>query len=66
MSDLLVTEWMAEWKTITQDDPNPDKVGDFVQSILANEDLFQAITHVLEESERFRSVSSVFEINQKQ
>jgi hypothetical protein len=57
MTDSLVVEWMTEWKSLTQDDPNPDKVTELAQSLLNNEDLFQAITHVLEENERFRSVS---------
>jgi hypothetical protein len=56
MTDQLVLELMAEWNTLSED-PLSDHMKEFCESILNNEDLFQAITHVLDESDRFRSVS---------
>ncbi|ODN04340.1 hypothetical protein Ocin01_02357 [Orchesella cincta] len=53
MTDGIVSEWLAEWNNVSQD-PHSEKVSDFADSVLANEDLFQAVTHVLEENERFR------------
>ena len=54
MTDQIVTEWMTEWKNL-----DVGKASTFADSILANEDLFQAITHVLDENDRFRPVSSI-------
>jgi hypothetical protein len=54
MTDQIVTEWIMEWAQVK--DTEREKVSLFAESILTNEDLFQAITHVLEESERFKSV----------
>ncbi|CAG7716211.1 unnamed protein product [Allacma fusca] len=49
MTDQIVNEWMTEWKNL-----DVGKAGSFGVSILANEDLFQAVTHVLDENDRFR------------
>ena len=51
MTDQIINEWMSEWKNL-----DADKASTFGDNILANEDLFQAITHVLDESDRFRPV----------
>lgn len=56
MTDQIVTEWITEWARVK--DGDREGVSAFADSILANEDLFQAITHVLEENERFKSVDS--------
>lgn len=58
MTDAIVSEWLADWNNVSQD-PHSEKVSDFAESVLVNEDLFQAITHVLEESERFRPVRNI-------
>lgn len=55
MTDGIVSEWLTDWNNVSQD-PHSEKVSDFAESVLVNEDLFQAITHVLEENERFRPV----------
>ncbi len=55
MTDGIVSEWLTEWNNVSQD-AHSEKVSDFGESVIANEDLFQAITHVLEENERFRPV----------
>jgi hypothetical protein len=58
MTDQIVTEWMAEWKRQVEEglDRDVENLSQFGDSILANEDLFQAITHVLEECDRFRAL----------
>lgn len=59
MTDQIVKEWLTDWIQIQETD-DKDKILDYVNSLYGNEDLFQAITHVLEESERFRLVSIVY------
>ena len=54
MTDQIVNEWITEWSQVR--DHDKEKVTVFATAILANEDLFQAITHVLEESDRFKPV----------
>jgi len=48
---------MTNWKSLLEE-KTPDKLTTFGTTSLADEDLFQAITHVLEENDRFRSVSN--------
>lgn len=56
MTDQLVVDLMTEWKSLSEEDPLSEGIKLFCESILSNEDIFQAITHVLEENDRFRSV----------
>lgn len=57
MTDQIVTDWMAEWKRqIDGIDKEDNEMSQFADSVLVNEDLFQAITHVLEECDRFRAL----------
>jgi len=57
MTDQILTEWFTEWNHVK--DTEREKVSKFAESILSNEDVFQAITHVLEETERFKPVSHI-------
>jgi len=54
MTDQIVNEWISEWNQVR--DSEKETITAYAASILANEDLFQAITHVLEESDRFKPV----------
>lgn len=57
MTDQLVVELLTEWAKLSDNLLSGcDGLNDFSESILNNEDLFQAVTHVLEENDRFRSV----------
>jgi hypothetical protein len=56
MTDQIVNEWIGEWNQVRENEK--ETVTTFATSILANEDLFQAITHVLEESDRFKPVKT--------
>jgi len=58
MTDQIIKEWMTNWKSLLEE-KTPDKLTTFGTTSLADEDLFQAITHVLEENDRFRSVSNL-------
>lgn len=49
MTDQIINEWMSEWKNL-----DGDRTSAFGDTVLSNEDLFQAITHVLDENDRFR------------
>jgi hypothetical protein len=57
MTDQIVKEWLTDWAQM-QETEDAERILEYVQSLFANEDLFQAITHVLEENDRFRAVSS--------
>ncbi|XP_021963811.1 protein FAM126B isoform X1 [Folsomia candida] len=57
MTDQLVVELLTEWAKLSDNLLSGcDGLNDFSESILNNEDLFQAVTHVLEENDRFRSL----------